>query len=292
MLRNAVYRFSKIYEMAGFDQAAGEMGRAIPYMLDERIEKFRRYGFNVKGWVLDVGTGVGIDILALNKIGLACKFVGIDFSRKSLLVAKKKLSEVGVDFHLVRADCCFLPFNDGVFDGITTNNVVHHHPLDGLKQIFGEFKRVMRNDAVLLMNEPCIEKEECGVFNEMENFLRFLWSSEELLSSIPENLRKYLYVALPIFEYGGVFYPSIIRRLLNSLDFKIEKLEQTFPEVSQKWIFHEIENAIKHLKLKNEEKELLLNKIEEFKEKIRIVKAFKSSMLIVKARKPKLDESF
>ena len=33
--------------------------------------------------VLDVGTGVRIDILALSKLGLACRFIGIDFLGKA-----------------------------------------------------------------------------------------------------------------------------------------------------------------------------------------------------------------
>lgn len=66
---NEVYWSDKRYEMDGSDWPAEDMARAIPYMLKERVEKFRSYGFNVKGLILDAGTGVGIDILALKELG-------------------------------------------------------------------------------------------------------------------------------------------------------------------------------------------------------------------------------
>lgn len=193
-----------------------------------------------------------------------------------MVVARRKLAEAAIIYHLIRADVCFPPFKNEVFDGITANNIVHHHPLNTLRQIFRRFNRVMRKGGTLLINEPCVEREECGLFGEMEGFVRHLWGSEELLGSIPENLREYLYHRLPIFGYGGLLYPTIMREILTEAKFETEILEQTFPKLRYEWMFHEAESAMNHLKLTESERKYLLDKIEEFKEKINMVDRLKA----------------
>jgi SAM-dependent methyltransferase len=84
------------------------------------------------GRVLDVGTGPGLVAAAVVKRGGHA--VGIDFSEAMLAEARRRYPTI--EFRQASADS--LPFEDGAFDAVVGNFVVHHlgRPVQALKEAF------------------------------------------------------------------------------------------------------------------------------------------------------------
>lgn len=70
--------------------------------------------------LLDVGTGTGVVAAAARQLGASV--VGIDFSDSMLAEARRAVPEV--DFRTASAEA--LPFDDGSFDAVVANVVLHH----------------------------------------------------------------------------------------------------------------------------------------------------------------------
>lgn len=87
--------------------------------------------------VLDVGTGPGLVAGAVHKRGGVA--IGIDFSESMLGEARRRHPDI--EFREASADA--LPFDDGSFDAVVGNFVLHHlvHPENALS----EARRVLRD---------------------------------------------------------------------------------------------------------------------------------------------------
>jgi demethylmenaquinone methyltransferase / 2-methoxy-6-polyprenyl-1,4-benzoquinol methylase len=98
--------------------------------------------FPVEAQVLDVGTGTGD--LAKNLIERGCRVVGVDFSERMVLAARKKLGEApNARFEVARAD--ELPFEPRSFEGITSAFVIRNlHHGEVMSQSLREFYRVLK----------------------------------------------------------------------------------------------------------------------------------------------------
>ena len=82
--------------------------------------------------------------------GICTGYVGVDFSRTGLDVARRRLGDLaagrpGFAFALHQADLCRLPFADGSFDAVFCAHVLYHIP-DAAAQLgaMGELVRVCR----------------------------------------------------------------------------------------------------------------------------------------------------
>lgn len=100
------------------------------------------------GSVLDVGCGTGIlfDYVTDN----ADTIVGLDFSGKTLLEAKKHLRDGNLaNVHLIRADADNMPFSDHAFSHVFAMTILQNspNPIDTLTEI----RRVARNDAIFVI---------------------------------------------------------------------------------------------------------------------------------------------
>lgn len=112
--------------IAGFGALVGE---TIGTLLDEvKVGRGNR--------VLDVGTGPGLVAAAAAKRG--AEVVGIDFSEAMLAEARRLHPEL----EFQKADAESLPFNDGTFDAVVANFVLHHlgRPDEVLKEAFRVLK--------------------------------------------------------------------------------------------------------------------------------------------------------
>jgi SAM-dependent methyltransferase len=87
--------------------------------------------------VLDVGTGPGLVAAAAAERG--ANAVGIDFSETMLAEARREYPDV--EFRQASADS--LPFDDGTFDAVVSNFVVHHlgQPEKALQEAFRVLRR-------------------------------------------------------------------------------------------------------------------------------------------------------
>jgi ubiquinone/menaquinone biosynthesis C-methylase UbiE len=116
---------------------------------DEQIAKYKVALESLRtrkfGIVLDAGCGTGLlfDHVADETEAI----IGLDFSRKSLLEARRHAKSQNV--HLVCADVDAMPFVDGTFDYIFAMTLIQNspNPADTLKEI----ERVSKDDAEIVV---------------------------------------------------------------------------------------------------------------------------------------------
>lgn len=132
----------------------------------------KKYFSNLIGKVLDVGIGTGKNINYYNN---EAEVTGIDFSKKMLEKAKRKLKKSGrKNISLKLMDVENLKFRDNSFDYVITSSVFCSvpNPIEGLKEI----KRVLKPNGKLIMVEHVLSKNKIiaffeNLFNPMVKFL-------------------------------------------------------------------------------------------------------------------------
>ncbi len=104
------------------------------------------------GFVLDLCCGTARHSIALAK--RRWKIVGMDLSRNLLAIAKSRMKRSGIKFPLVRADMCFFPFRDQVFNAIlsmfTSFGYLPSESEDSLSLL--EINRTLRNKGMFLLD--------------------------------------------------------------------------------------------------------------------------------------------
>jgi len=95
---------------------------------------------------LDVGCGTGILFdYAADRTGA---LVGLDFSKRTLFQAKKRVHDKNLDnVHLVQADADNMPFASSIFDKVFAMTVLQNTP--NPCETLAEIKRVSMNDALI-----------------------------------------------------------------------------------------------------------------------------------------------
>lgn len=96
--------------------------------------------------ILDVGCGDGRHCALIEKNG--GKAIGIDIS-KNMIAEAKSLYPNG-DLRIM--DMRTLLFEDGFFHGIWASGSIYHVPKVEVKQVFEEFRRVLKKDGVLALS--------------------------------------------------------------------------------------------------------------------------------------------
>ena len=76
----------------------------------------------VQGNLLDLGCGSGGGLLAAADIYASC--TGVDIALRWLVIAKKRLTEAGMDAHLVCANAEALPFPPAAFTHVLANDLI------------------------------------------------------------------------------------------------------------------------------------------------------------------------
>ena len=98
-------------------------------------------------YILDLGCGRGFHSGTLAKY--AKNIIGTDMSYESLKECKNKNN-----IEVVMCDVQFLPFKDRTFDLIWIAGLLHHIPRDISHAIHDNISRVLKKDALLLIDEP------------------------------------------------------------------------------------------------------------------------------------------
>ncbi|MPZ15815.1 MAG: methyltransferase domain-containing protein [Chloroflexi bacterium] len=96
--------------------------------------------------ILDAGCGTGGTTLDLREFGAV---TGIDMSEDALSFARRRC--VG---RLVRGSIEQLPISDGVFDVVTSFDVLYHRAVGDERRALEEFRRVLRPGGVVLVRDP------------------------------------------------------------------------------------------------------------------------------------------
>jgi len=110
----------------------------------EPLAVFRHFQTDASDMVLDIGTGTGRFMEELVKSG--CSAVGVDFSRSSLMMAKKRCN-----CEVVLADLCYMPFRIHSFDKAISVSVLQHVPYSARIRGLSEIKRVNKKGAKILL---------------------------------------------------------------------------------------------------------------------------------------------
>jgi ubiquinone/menaquinone biosynthesis C-methylase UbiE len=107
------------------------------------------------GKVLDMGTGPGFVAIEVAKLleGTGCQVVGMDLSPAMLSMATENAAEAGLDGALTwrEGDVKMMPFDDGEFDLIVSNDSLHHW--DDPLLVFDEIARVLKDDGRCIIHD-------------------------------------------------------------------------------------------------------------------------------------------
>lgn len=107
------------------------------------------------GKVLDVGTGPGFVAMEVTRLlqGTGCEVVGMDLSKAMLTLAAKNAVKKGLNGMLTwqRGDAKAMPFDDGEFDLVISNDSLHHW--DDPLPVFDEMARVLKEDGKCLVHD-------------------------------------------------------------------------------------------------------------------------------------------
>lgn len=150
--------------------------------MPEEVEKFVKYK---TGLILDMGCGSGRNIVK------GKSFVGIDFSKKMISLAKKDKP----DSMFVIGDLRYLPFKDSVFDSVISVASLHCIKGGG-GEVLKEMKRVMKNNSEAFIqvwnkDQPRFTKKEDYIpwKHGEKTYMRYYYlfskdELEELLKSV------------------------------------------------------------------------------------------------------------
>jgi SAM-dependent methyltransferase len=98
--------------------------------------------------VLEIGPGVGTDLVQFARAGAICH--GVDITRAHLNHTHGNFHREGLTFFGSLCDAADLSeYGDGYFDLVLCNGVLHHIPED--EQVIAEIHRVLRPGGILLL---------------------------------------------------------------------------------------------------------------------------------------------
>lgn len=120
-------------------------------------------------YILDLGSGCGQFTEQLKKKYPKAVVIGVDIAHHMLLVSKKK-QHFWKKWPVVNADMNALPFADGVFDLVFSNQVIHW--ADSIPQLFKELNRVMRVNGCLMFSSlgPDTFKELSAAWSLVDSY--------------------------------------------------------------------------------------------------------------------------
>ena len=106
--------------------------------------------------VLDLGSGVGTILIALQKAGV--NTIGLDYSQKSLLIAKENyVNETSqTQFKGICSDGRSMGIKDGVFDGVAAIDFTEHLDDDFLVPTITEVYRILKKSGRFVVYTPSV----------------------------------------------------------------------------------------------------------------------------------------
>jgi ubiquinone/menaquinone biosynthesis C-methylase UbiE len=136
------------------------------------------------GKILDIGTGPGRLLLALNRLDPGLELCGADISEAMIARAKQNCIEAGViNIDLCIAGALSLPYPDNYFDAVISTGSLHHwkDPVAGLNEVYRVLKPggfALIYDLVKKMPPEVVRKVKMD-FGTMRLVLLCLHSLEE-----------------------------------------------------------------------------------------------------------------
>lgn len=105
------------------------------------------------GLILDAGTGTARIPILICQLCPQLRIIGNDLSKNMLLIGSKNVDRAGLQnqISLELGDSKQLPYQDGQFDMVISNSIVHHLP-DPLP-FFLEVKRVLKPNGAIFIRD-------------------------------------------------------------------------------------------------------------------------------------------
>jgi|SRR5581483_3843584 len=122
--------------------------------------------------MLDLGCGIGNDVITLRKQGYEA--TGIDISHSALKLAEKRAAEEGVGGYFVQAAYSNLPYESNTFKVCYSVGGLGGNNLEYLKTSVKEVERVLENNGIFLfnanmvVNEKTLEDQQQGIIRYLE----------------------------------------------------------------------------------------------------------------------------
>ncbi|BAZ09333.1 UbiE/COQ5 methyltransferase [Calothrix sp. NIES-4071] len=115
------------------------------------------------GLVLDAGTGTARIPILMCQRRPNLEIIGIDLAQNMLEIGKRNIEAAGLQkqIYLELVDSKRLPYQDGQFDMVISNSLVHHLP-DPVP-FFKEIKRVLKPDGAIFIRDLLRPVDEATV---------------------------------------------------------------------------------------------------------------------------------
>jgi ubiquinone/menaquinone biosynthesis C-methylase UbiE len=162
--------------------------------------------------VLDVGTGTAQIPIEFCHRPVNADIVAIDLAVEMLLLAEQNIRDAGLHGNILleHVDAKELPFDDGEFDWVISNSIVHHipEPLDCLR----EMQRILKPGGLLFVRD-LLRPNSSEIVNEFVEMYAGDDNDEQR-----QLFRQSLHAALTPSEMAG---------LMESLGWSASTVEQT-----------------------------------------------------------------
>jgi SAM-dependent methyltransferase len=147
---------AEVYQDVRIETYGEDFGQTSWVNTEESREIPRLLGLKADSSVLEVGCGSGGYALYLARIA-GCKLIGIDLNAPGVENANRLAAEVGLEGRVCFELCDAskrLPFEDGTFDAVFSNDVLCH--LAGRDKVIGEMFRVLKPGGRMLFSDALV----------------------------------------------------------------------------------------------------------------------------------------
>lgn len=117
---------ARFWEQEACGERYGDRQEEVRYRLEPEILRTARFESGRGLNVLEVGVGMGADLVRWARSGAAV--VGVDLTQRATTLSKARLNQERLQGIVLRADAERLPFADSQFDILWSWGVLHHTP--------------------------------------------------------------------------------------------------------------------------------------------------------------------
>jgi ubiquinone/menaquinone biosynthesis C-methylase UbiE len=117
----------------------------------------------LRGAVLDIGTGTALIPITLCELTNDVTVVAIDLATHMLAKAKENVQRLGLEgrIQLQKVDAKGLPFRDGEFRAVVSNSIIHHIP--DPRTVLAESVRVAVSGGLVFIRDLCRPEDDAEV---------------------------------------------------------------------------------------------------------------------------------
>lgn len=150
--------------------------------------------------ILELGCGAGTTAYFLSGMyGLRVNYTGVDISKKFIKIA----NALGLNaLHTKEADS--LPFNDNSFDVLFVFDVLEHIPIEDRQKTYKELYRVLKNKAIVFMNNPLSKSNHNPDFD--------FGFDDMAIAEMAKALNMRIYEVKTYEGKGSYFYQFVVLR--------------------------------------------------------------------------------